>query len=87
MKETREKYDGVLETVRTARDAYGPFMASLNDQWTYLGHDLNPGGISSLKPDFEELSQQGTELFEKIDAAMKRGGEYIDSLRASRPAS
>ena len=40
-----------------------------------------------MKPDAEKLNRQGKELFEKIDAGMKKADEYIDSLRSSRPAS
>ena len=59
----------------------------MKDQWTYLGHDLNATGISSLKPDAEKLNLQAKELFEKIDAGMSKADEYIESLRSSRPAT
>ena len=87
MVETRGQFEGVLDSVDEAREAYEPFITSLKDQWTFLGHDLNANGIASLKPDAEKLNQQGKELFEKIDAGMKRANEYIASLRSSRPAS
>ncbi len=87
MTETRRQFDGVLDSVRVAREAYEPFMKSLKDQWTYLGHDLNATGIASLKPDAEKLNQQGKELFDKIDSAMKEANQYIESLRSSRPVS
>lgn len=87
MAETRRQFDGILAAVDEAREAYEPFMASLKDQWTYLGHDLNPSGIASLKPDADKLNDQAKKLFEKIDAGTKKAGEYIDSLRASRPVS
>jgi hypothetical protein len=87
MAETRGQFDGILDAVREAREAYEPFMTSLKDQWTYLGHDLNPSGISSLKPDADKLKVQAKGLFEKIDAGTKKANDYIDSLRASRPVT
>lgn len=87
MAETRSHFDGILDSVREAREAYDPFMTNMKDQWMYLGHDLNPDGIASLKPDAEKLNGQAKELFEKIDAGMNKAEEYIDSLRSSRPAS
>lgn len=87
MGETRRQYDGILDAVREAREAYEPFITSLKDQWTYLGHDLNPSGISSLKPDAGKLNDQATALFGKIDAGTKRANEYIESVRASRPVT
>jgi hypothetical protein len=87
MTEMRGQFDGVLEAVREAREAYEPFMTSLKDQWTYLGHDLNPSGIASLKPDAEKLNGQAKVLFDKIDAGTKKADEYIQSLRSSRPVT
>jgi hypothetical protein len=87
MKETRGQFDGILDAVGKAREAYEPFMTDLKDQWTYLGHDLNPSGISSLKPDVEKLNGKAKDLFGKIDAGTKKAEEYISSLRASRPVS
>ncbi|HSF19551.1 MAG TPA: DUF2959 family protein [Vicinamibacteria bacterium] len=84
MAETRKHFDGVLNAVEQARGEYEPFISSLKDQWTYLGHDLNPSGIASLKPDAEKLNERGTALFKKIDEGMKKAGEYIDSLRSAR---
>jgi hypothetical protein len=87
MGETRAQFDGILGTIGEARQAYEPFITSMKDQWTYLGNDLNPSGISSLKPDRDKLNAQGKELFGKIDAGTKKANEYINSLRASRPVS
>lgn len=87
MTETRAQLDGIMAAVREAREAYEPFMTRMKDQWVYLGHDLNPSGIESLKPDVEKLNAQAKELFQKIDAGTEKAGEYITSLRASRPVS
>jgi hypothetical protein len=87
MTETRGQFDGILNAVREAREAYEPFMTDLKDQWTYLGHDLNPSGISSLKPDVDKLNLKAKDLFAKIDAGTKKADEYIRSLRSSRPVS
>lgn len=87
MAETRGQLNGVLDSVRQAREAYEPFMTSMKDQWTYLGHDLNANGIASLKPDAEKLNRQAKELFQKIDSGVKKAREHIDLLRSSRPVS
>ena len=87
MGETKAQFDGIHASIAEARQAYEPFITSVKDQWTYLGHDLNPSGISSLKPERDKLNAQAKELFGKIDASTKKANEYINSLRASRPAS
>ncbi len=68
-----------------ARGAYEPFVKSLKDQWTYLGHDLNASGLTSLKPDADKLNAQSVDLFKKIDGGMKKANDYIASLKSSRP--
>lgn len=87
MAETRRHFDGVLAAVDDARGQYEPFLKSLKDQWTYLGHDLNAEGIKSLKPDADKLNAQAGELFKKIDTGMKKANDYIASLKSSRPTS
>ena len=85
MGETRKHFDGVLSSVTDARAAYDPFLKSLRDQWTYLGHDLNASGLASLKPDAEKLRGQSTEVLKKIDDGMKKANDYVASLKSSRP--
>ncbi|MGH9323740.1 MAG: DUF2959 family protein [Vicinamibacteria bacterium] len=87
MKETKAQFDGILSAVDKARGEYEPFIASLKDQWTYLGHDLNASGIASLKPDADKLNTQAGELFKSIDEGMKKAEDYIASLRSSKPVS
>ena len=87
MAEARRNFDGVLGAVGDARAQYEPFVKSLKDQWTYLGHDLNAEGIKSLKPDADKLNAQAGELFKKIDAGMKKANDYMASLKSSRPIS
>jgi chromosome segregation ATPase len=87
MGETKAKFDGIQGSIAEARQAYEPFITSVKDQWTYLGHDLNPSGISSLKPERDKLNVTAKELFGKIDASTKKATEYINSIRASRPVS
>ena len=87
MAETRRHFDGVLGAVADARAQYEPFLKSLKDQWTYLGHDLNAEGLKSLKPDADKLNAQAGELFKKIDTGMKKANDYIASLKSSRPTS
>ena len=87
MKETRERFNGILAAAREAQAAYDPFMTHMKDQWTYLGHDLNASGVASLKPDADKLNQEAQELFKKIDEGLDRSNNYISSLRSEKPPS
>ncbi len=87
MGETKAKFDGIQGSIAEARQAYEPFITSVKDQYTYLGHDLNPSGIASLKPEKDKLAVTGKELFGKLDASIKKATEYINSIKAARPVS
>jgi chaperonin cofactor prefoldin len=87
MNATKRDFDGVLASIEEARKEYEPFLANLKDQWTYMGHDLNPAGVKSLAADAKKLNTRADELYEKIEASMKKAADYVASLRSSRPVS
>ena len=64
-----------------AADLYGPFMKALQDQVTYLGHDLNPGAIASLKPDAAKMNEKAKKLIQSIDDTITTANTNISALR------
>jgi len=64
-----------------AAELYGPFMNDLQDQVTYLGHDLNPGAVASLKPEAAKLNEKASALIERIDDTIATTNRKIDALR------
>ena len=62
--------DGTLEAGRRAGADFDVFMGGLRDQITYLGYDLNPGGIASLAEDAERLNARADSMFARIDEAV-----------------
>jgi hypothetical protein len=85
MNDSRARFDGILEAGRRASEAYQPFLAKLRDQWTYLGHDLNPSGLASLRPDAQELIESGTQVLLEIDGSLRQAREYVQSIRSIQP--
>src|SRR5262245_25540795 len=53
-----------------ARGAYDEFLVGLKDQIKFLGHDLNPSAIASLKGDAAKLNAKAKTMFEKIDGTV-----------------
>jgi len=49
---------------------------------TYLGHDLNPGAVSSLKPEADKLNASATELYAAIDKVTMAANNNISRLSA-----
>jgi hypothetical protein len=85
LRDSRARFDGIIEAGRRAAAAYEPFIARLKDQWNYLGHDLNPSGIESLRPDAQQRAEEGDRLLVEIDESLRQAREYVASIRARQP--
>lgn len=79
--QTKERMGKVAAAGQEARDTYESFLKNLKDQITYLGHDLNPGAVASLKGDATKLNDQAKTLFTKIDGTVSSANSSIDALR------
>jgi len=75
---------GVMESLRDAGAALEPFRKQLADQITFLGSDLTPSAMTSLKPQAEKLNAQGGEIFSKTDSALATADAYFKALRATQ---
>ena len=78
---SQERYGKIAAAGKEARSEYDAFLAGLKDQITFLGHDLNPGALASLKPDAVKLNDRAKKMFEKIDAASATAGSSLDAMR------
>ena len=80
LKTTQERFADIRQAGQSAANLYTPFMKSLQDQVAYLGHDLNPSAVASLKPDAEKLKAQATELYSAIDKVTAAANTSITKL-------
>jgi DUF2959 family protein len=84
LKTNQQEFAGVLQSMRDAGGALEPFRKQLADQITYLGSDLTPSAMTSLKPQAEKLNTQGAEVFSRTDQALAKADRYFQSIRASQ---
>jgi len=82
LKRTQDRFAEIRQTGQSASELYAPFMKSLQDQVTFLGHDLNPGAVANLKPDAEKLNAQAAELYSAIDKVTTLATSNITKLSA-----
>jgi Protein of unknown function (DUF2959) len=78
----KQRFDEIRTSGQSAAALYAPFMKSLQDQVTFLGHDLNPGAVAALKPDAEKLNAQAQELYAAIDKTTATANSNISRLSA-----
>ena len=77
----QREFAEVLASLRDAGGALEPFRKQLADQITFLGSDLTPSAMTTLKPQAEKLNVQGAEVFSRLDQALAKGSEYFQGLR------
>jgi ElaB/YqjD/DUF883 family membrane-anchored ribosome-binding protein len=82
LKRTQDRFKDLRETGKSAADLYSPMMKTLQDQVTYLGHDLNAAAATSLKPDADKLNAQAQELYAAIDKVTAAANANISKLNA-----
>jgi DUF2959 family protein len=79
----KQRYSDIQANGQGAARLYTPFMKALQDQVTYLGHDLNAGAVASLKPEADKLNVQAKELYSAIDKTTAAATSNISQLSAN----
>lgn len=78
----QKHFGEVLQSLRDGGKALEPFRKQLADQITYLGSDLTPTAMTSLKPQAEKLNAQGSEVLGKVDQAIETANRYFQGIRS-----
>jgi hypothetical protein len=81
--DSQKQFADVLQSLRDGGQALEPFRKHLADQITYLGSDLTPSAMTSLKPQAEKLNSQGSEVLGKVDEAIAKANRYFHGLRST----
>jgi predicted nucleic acid-binding Zn-ribbon protein len=64
-----------------AQGLYERFMKDLQDQVTFLGHDLNPSAVRSLEPEAAKINKRAEALMRSIDETVAIANAKTDTLR------
>jgi chromosome segregation ATPase len=78
---TQARYGKIATAGKDARGEYDAFLGGLKDQITFLGNDLNPAALASLKPEAAKLNDRAKTMFQKIDTASAAANASIDGMR------
>ena len=81
LEKTKDRCAEIQSAGQSAVAVYEPVMKALQDQVTYLGHDLNAEAVASLKPDAEKVNAQAQELTQRLDEAVAVANQNINALR------
>lgn len=78
----RGRYSELQVALNQARDELMPFFGNLNDQITFLGHDLTDDAILDLQGEAKELNELAAEISAKITALASTVGVPADAGEA-----
>ncbi len=82
--ESQEQFGTVVESLRDAGKVLELFRKELADHITYLGSDLTPSAMTSLKPDAEKFNARGQQLLSETDKAISAASPYFEGLKSSQ---
>jgi hypothetical protein len=80
--ESKQAFEKVKTSLRGAGNSLTPFAKDLSDHIKYLGAELTPAAVASLKPQAEQLNKQGEKLFAQTDSALTAATNYLNTLKA-----
>lgn len=78
--DTQARFDDIRAANRNAGELYSSFMKAMQDQVTFLGHDLNDSSVAALKPETEKLNARATALYAAIEKATAKANANIVAL-------
>jgi len=79
--QTKDRMGKITAAGQDARASYDSFVGQLKDQVSYLGNDLTPAGVASLKNNAVKLNTQAKTMFTKIDGTVATANTSLDALR------
>jgi Protein of unknown function (DUF2959) len=79
--DSQKGYDKVKVALRDGADALAPLTKDLSDQIKFLGQELNPSSVASLRPQAEKLNGRGATLFTQADTAVTTAHSYFNTIR------
>jgi Protein of unknown function (DUF2959) len=80
----KQEYGGVMASLAEAGQSLQTMRTDLDNQITYLGSDLTPSAMTSLKPETQKLNERGVQVLAKADQAITTANKYFNSLRPTK---
>lgn len=82
--QTRQRYDGLMRTMRAAADRMDPVLATFRDQVLYLKHNLNAQAVGALGETSRELQQDIARLIADMEKSIRESQAFIASMDAAK---
>lgn len=80
--ETRERYAGMIETMRASTRKMDPVLTALNDNVLYLKHNLNARAVSEIRVEFVSIEQDIRALIADMQRSIASSEDFIKSMQS-----
>jgi chromosome segregation ATPase len=80
LRDTKRKYDDLIDAMKRAEAKMPPVLARLNDQVLFLKHNLNARAIGSLQGVAVDLQSDVDDLLEELERSISEANEFIAEL-------
>jgi len=84
LNENQREYTSMIASLREAGQALQGLRVDIDNQITFLGSDLTPGAVASIKPQAQTLNDRGRDVLVKAEQAIGTANKYFDSMRPTK---
>jgi hypothetical protein len=80
LKQTRQRYARLIDTMRRAKSKIAPVLASFRDQVLFLKHNLNAQAIASLQGELASVEADIASLIREIETSIAEADTFIKAM-------
>jgi hypothetical protein len=80
LRETKERYQKLIATMKAAEQRMKPVLAAFKDQVLYLKHNLNAAAIASLQTTASGIQTDVDQLIRDMEASIAEADAFISQL-------
>jgi hypothetical protein len=77
--ETRQRYQEIVTSVEPAHATLGAYNRALRDHALFLGHDYNPGSVTSIQGELRSLAKLAVDVSGQLEASRKAARGYVEA--------
>ncbi|GGW82925.1 DUF2959 domain-containing protein [Alteromonas halophila] len=81
LRETRRRYQTMLDAMRRAESRMEPVLTALNDNVLFLKHNLNASAIGSLQGELNTIEGDVARLIDEMKQAIAESDAFIETLQ------
>ena len=80
LRQTRQNYDRMLESMRNAEKKIEPVLSVFRDQVLYLKHNLNARAMASLQEETAKVEMDVKALIQDLTAAIAEADRFMQTM-------